>query len=429
MLIIRADYVNIIIVFCYIFSFYLLGPITSSMFVAIPGFITTILSKKYYYRTYEIGKNKYLISIFLSLLGIITLSALYSCLHLTFDFSYTKTLIGQFIHLICGVFVVLFLERTSIVPSGKIEFYIVFAFLIQSIIQLLAMCFPSFAQSLLYFSRAYDLQSGYGGGVRGLALSSSTGWSLSLTYGIVVIIYVKRYLLHNLRFTYIVLGILLLAGNFFAGRTGFVGAAIGVILFLLNTDKSIRYKIGAVLKVLIFIFIFCVFFVILFPSVTNILVDRIFPFAFEPFYELYYNGRFGTSSTDTLIDMWKIPITGKEFLLGSGYFTDPIFGGSFQHTDAGLLRNLLYWGVIGLMSMFLYEVVLIHPIYKHGIHNISTYRFLLFLYLAIMELKAPVLGFNKMAFSVIFLLGYFYYKENHYAFFSNNSCIQRRDVH
>ena len=285
MLVSREDTSNIIVVFCYIFSFYLLGPITSSMFVAVPGFLAIILSKKAFRNACEIGRNKYIISIFLFLFGIISLSVLYSCLHLTFDFSYTKTLIGQLVHLICGILVIIFIERDFPVSSQKIEFYIVSAFLLQSTIQLVAMCFPAFAQNLLYFSRADDLQSGYGGGVRGLALSSSTGWSLSLAYGLAFIIYVKRYLLDSLKFTYVVLGILLLAGNFFAGRTGFVGAAAGVLLFLLNTDKSVRYKVGAVLKVILFILIFCIIFAIIFPSVTNILVERIFPFAFEPFYE------------------------------------------------------------------------------------------------------------------------------------------------
>lgn len=429
MLVSREDTSNIIVVFCYIFSFYLLGPITSSMFVAVPGFLAIILSKKAFRNACEIGRNKYIISIFLFLFGIISLSVLYSCLHLTFDFSYTKTLIGQLVHLICGILVIIFIERDFPVSSQKIEFYIVSAFLLQSTIQLVAMCFPAFAQSLLYFSRADDLQSGYGGGVRGLALSSSTGWSLSLAYGLAFIIYVKRYLLDSLKFTYVVLGILLLAGNFFAGRTGFVGAAAGVLLFLLNTDKSVRYKVGAVLKVILFILIVCIIFAIIFPSVTNILVERIFPFAFEPFYELYYNGRFGTGSTDTLIEMWKIPISEKEILIGSGYFTDPISGGSFRHTDAGVLRNILYWGVIGLLSMFLYELVLVNPIHKYGVHNVSTYRLLLLFYLALMELKAPVLGFNKMAFSIIFLLSYFYYKENHYEVFNSYSYIQRGAIH
>ena len=127
--------------------------------------------------------------------------------------------------------------------------------------------------------------------------------------------------------------------------------------------------------------------------------------------------------------MWKISISEKEILIGSGYFTDPISGGSFRHTDAGVLRNLLYWGVIGLLSMFLYELVLVNPIHKYGVHNVSTYRLLLLFYLALMELKAPVLGFNKMAFSIIFLLSYFYYKENHYEVFNSYSYIQRGAIH
>ena len=47
------------------------------------------------------------------------------------------------------------------------------------------MSIPSFAHFILYFSRAHDLQDAYGGGVRGLALSSGVGWSLGLAYGLI----------------------------------------------------------------------------------------------------------------------------------------------------------------------------------------------------------------------------------------------------
>ena len=83
-----------------------------------------ILSKKAFRNACEIGRNKYIISIFLFLFGIISLSVLYSCLHLTFDFSYTKTLIGQLVHLICGILVIIFIELDFPVSSQKIEFYI-----------------------------------------------------------------------------------------------------------------------------------------------------------------------------------------------------------------------------------------------------------------------------------------------------------------
>ena len=83
------------------------------------------------------------------------------------------------------------------------------------------MSIPSFAHFILYFSRALDLQDAYGGGGRGLALSSGVGWSLGLAYGLIYIVFVKRYLLSGVNMKSTFIGILLLMGTIFAGRTGF----------------------------------------------------------------------------------------------------------------------------------------------------------------------------------------------------------------
>lgn len=153
----------------------------------------------------------------------------YSCLHLTMELEYIKVLIAQMFHFICGIFIIIYLKYQKQYTTLKIEQTIIWAFLVQSIIQLIAMSIPSFAHFILYFSRAHDLQDAYGGGVRGLALSSGVGWSLGLAYGLIYIVFVKRYLLSGVNMKSTLIGILLLMGTIFAGRTGFVGACLGGI--------------------------------------------------------------------------------------------------------------------------------------------------------------------------------------------------------
>lgn len=404
----KRDLLGVITVFCFVFSFYIIGPLTSSIVIAIP-FIYTYMRSNYYW-----GLGAFCSRIFGMLGLIIFIGLLYSILHMTFDYSYVKTMVGQLIHLLCGVFIVTILRYRFRVTSENIEKYIVIAFFIQSIIELLASVTPSFAAMLLPFNRAYDFAVSEEGR-RGLALASGTGWSLGLAFGLLYIIYVKRYLLKGVDALKIGIGVILLIGTMFAGRTGFVGAAFGVLLFFLNANKGIPYKFLIISKILIVISLVCILFYFCFPTLTTHLIDNVFPFAFEPFYKLFYNDEFSTSSTDTLQEMWEVKISPLEVLIGTGNFTEPS-GAYYKHIDIGVMRNLFYWGIGGYLIMIVYQLHFLYPIRTISIDrkqkwNIAMYRLCLIVYLFLMEFKAMVIGFNKTSMSIVFLLGFFYYYE------------------
>ena len=321
-------------------------------------------------------------------------------------------------HFICGIFIVIYLKYQKQYTVLKIEQTIIWAFLVQSIIQLIAMSVPSFAHFILYFSRAHDLQDAYGGGVRGLALSSGVGWSLGLAYGLIYIVFVKRYLLRGVNMRSTLMGILLLMGTIFAGRTGFVGACLGGIFFMISNQQSYRTKLMFILKILLGVALFFLFLYFLFPSMTEHLVDNVFPFAFEPFYKMYYNDEFSTSSTDRLEEMWQVSTSIEEILYGSGSFIDTLTGAYYKHVDIGVLRNLFYWGIGGYMLLIIYQLILIAPIKYNKIQHVSHfnmffYKLLIIVYLFLLECKAVTIGLNKMTFSVVFLISYFYFDEIH----------------
>lgn len=309
-------------------------------------------------------------------------------------------------------------EKTKTVWSIRYRTKIIWAFVFQSIIQLISILIPDFANFISYFSRSNELQEAYGGGVRGLALSSGTGWSLGLAYGLVYIIFAKRYLLHETNVLNIMKGILLLIGTFFAGRTGFIGAALGIIFFFISNQQNFHKKIILIFKTLITICLSCIIFYITFPILSDHLVNNVFPFTFEPFYKLYFNDEFSTDSTNTLLEMWTVSISPKEILLGCGSFTDPTSGLYYKHVDVGILRNLFYWGIIGYSLIIIYQLIQINTIqYSKRLDvshfNMKIYKSLIFIYLSILEFKAMTLGFNKMIFSIIFLIAYFYFQESY----------------
>ena len=414
-----------LIIFCYIFSFYVIGFITSSIIIAIPCLYVCLRDKLFSIDTYT--RN-----IIYFILLIIFTGLLYSIVRTSFDYSYVKVMIAQLIHILVGLFVVTFLRHRYQVTTLDIEKYIVYAYFAQSLIEIIASVTPSLAAALLPFNRAYNFAENEAGR-RGLALAAGTGWSLGLSFGLLYIIFVKRYLLESISAGKIFVGVILLAGTMFAGRTGFVGAAFGILLFFLNANKGIAYKIAIVLKILFVIALVCAISYLLFPDLVNHLVENVFPFAFEPFYKLYYNDEFSTGSTDVLQEMWEVVISPTEILIGTGYFTDPLTGSYYMHIDIGILRNLFYWGIVGYVLIIVYQLYILNPIRTTQLNkkerwNIGAYRWCLLCFLFVMEFKAMTIGFNKMALSLAFLLGYFYYYEYKETKSTSAPCISNHSM-
>lgn len=84
-------------------------------------------------------------------------------------------------------------------------------------------------------------------------------------------------------------------------------------------------------------------------------------YAFEGFFSLVEKGTWQVSSNEILIGMYVFPETLKTWVVGDGYFANPIFtdpyftghvtDGFYMGTDVGYLRYIFYFGVIGLISI------------------------------------------------------------------------------
>ena len=414
--------VVVTIIFCYIFSFYIIPPITSSILVGFLCILFCIRNKEYTIWLLQICKNNLIGTLFLFQLLLIGINVAYFVLHFTFDMSYLKILIGHIVHFIFGIFILIYLRYKLHITSLQIEKIIVYAYVVQSLIELIGFGNQTFATLIGKFTGDIEFQEKTGG-VRGLALSSATGWSLALSYGIVYIVYVKRFLLRSSSLFTLLIGALLFVGTFFAGRTGFVGAGISFLYFMISSERNARFKLSVIIKLIGILVSICLLFYFLLPEFSTLMVEDVFPFAFEPFYKLYYGDEFSTGSTDRLGEMWDTAISLKSILVGDGYFTDPTDGAYYKHLDIGLMRNLFYWGILGYLFLIWYQITIIKYIRnsclnfkKIGLNTL--YQWMLLLFLCVMELKAVSIGINKMTFSILFLLAYFYYNDNNGYFFN-----------
>lgn len=151
-------------------------------------------------------------------------------------------------------------------------------------------------------------------------------------------------------------------------RTTYVGIVIGGIYLILKNR-------GGVLRVskkgLQAFFIVSGIILIVVPILaslynTNPEAYRMLRFAFEGFFNLAETGEWSIASNETLKTMYVFPESLKTWIIGDGYFNNPISvdpyyvgpitGGYYMGTDVGYLRFIFYFGIIGLVSFIIFFV-------------------------------------------------------------------------
>ena len=251
-----------------------------------------------------------------------------------------------------------------------------------------------------------DSVIGIGSGVRGKALSAATTYHLSMAYGICFIIYVKDFFSAKASIVNTLIGILLFVGIFFAGRTGFVACLIGFIGFFLY-----RYSIGKIIKmfkalliVIVFVSLTGVLLFLYSPEFYELINEQLLPYAFEFLYSMSDGGTAETASTNRLMEMWNDSnFDSLELLFGSGKYSNTD-GSYYMHVDPGVLRHMLYMGVVGYLLLLVYQLMLL-PVWRFKGRDLFYYS-LVFLFLCIMDFKCVNIGVNKFVFSISLLLSF-----------------------
>jgi hypothetical protein len=141
-------------------------------------------------------------------------------------------------------------------------------------------------------------------------------------------------------------------------------------------------------------------------------VDRVFPWAFEFFFQQSESGKLETLSTNRLLEMWeeRKKITPYIFFVGEGFFTDPITGAYFHRVDVGYLRNIFYWGILGTSVIYLYQISVFNYIFLSRDKEQKLFVFWILFYLFILELKAMTVGFTHFTMVICVLYALLYYK-------------------
>lgn len=396
-----------IIIFCYVFAFYVLN-VSISILICFPLYAYAAINKEFFRHIILVLKSRYLKNVIVVWFVLLFMSILYPLIFLTFDLSLFSLILTQFIHLVAALPVFAFLSYKDVTFS-KVEKIFVWIFVLQTIIQLVVILNPALVDLIRLFNHFdEDKVGGPGANIRGMALSAATTYHLSLVYGAAFIIYVKVYLSEKISIKNLILGFLLFIGIFFTGRTAFVGVSLALVAYLFSSQVSFinRFKLFVYVPLAVIILLALVS--LISPDFRDMLDKDILPYAFEFYYKMEEGGTAETASTNQLQDMWASDFNPIELLVGSGNYTNSETGGYYMKVDPGILRHLLFMGVIGYFVILLYQLTLF-PVWKMD-KETRYYYLVILVYFIIMEFKGVTLGVNKFVLSTSILLYFSYFE-------------------
>ncbi len=403
---------KIILLFCIVFGFPIPYIYNSTVLAGILTLAIFSFKKHSLNNFLIIIKSSYIFYLFLLLFIIIVLSLLWPILHQTYDFTIIKTLVNQIVSLFI---LIIFYSTFYSTSNSPVEIMndLINIFLIQTFIQIIAFLSPTAKEVVGIFQNksTIDIANKYEG-LRGLALSGGQFFCLSFNYGLIYIIFINYFRVTKQNsIVAITKFIFLIAGTFFAGRTGFIGLLFA-IMFLIVSGSNIFKNILLLLKLLAAGTIILTVIFLLLPDTTALFVKKVFPFAFEYFYHFQKSGNLSTTSTHDLFSKMYFPINPFTFLFGDAKYSG-LNNHYYMKTDAGYMRQILFYGIIGVLMFIIYQIVMFYKPYKISKTEIKLFNkevtakyffWFLFLYLIVGHVKGEVIGFLIMTQTILLLL-------------------------
>ncbi len=408
---------NIVILFLLFFCFPIPGAV-NSIWIAAAVALGRIVVKGRLSFFYHNLCSKYVVGILVATGLLILYSFLVTIFTEAYDFSRTMALLSLFIGLLLVIVVYSSLSFDH-VKDRDLERSIIVVFVIQSMISVLAFVSPSFREivSLFQFQDDAELASLSYAGFRGLAISGRLYFEFAATCGLATIIQMRRILeQQHLSYYLIVEFLLLIVCGFFAGRTALVGLAFAFLLLIVYRRHA-GYKMAFIRKLLLSLF-FVGFlgFVLLPGEILALITEHLLPWVFDLFIKVYETGSTESSASfNNLNEMYEtIHISLQEWIVGSGQYSNAD-GSYYKHVDAGYLRQLLYWGLVGSFINLIYSIrFFVQPWRVHkGERNETYFLSTLFVYTLVVHYKGDLMGISRFYYVILFMyLLHIYFSAN-----------------
>ena len=414
----KIYWIDIVIVFLYVFCISL-PLVRNTVYLMIPFLLLfVLLNKKTYCELKTIVFSKYYTQQALILISIIFYSFFISIFHTTNDFTIIPTFINLGIMSFTAVLIVLLLQYRNYTIQNILQLLIK-VFVLQSAIQIIAFFNGPFRDiiRLTYTEGAILKAEGYSN-MRGLALTDSVFFSLSVIYGAIFIFYFQ-YLINKGKYTSADMFrfILLFIGAFFSGRTFFIGLFIGGIYFFFSKGISLKKKTVFCFKICLLLLIVILIIYLLLPdNYKDFISDVLLRYVFEFIYSYLDTGAVATTSSEHLLDDMYYELPLSTIIAGDGCYTASN-GAYYGDTDSGYMRNFLFFGIGGFLLLFSYQLSILFGYRVKYNKEDALFPFILLLFILTTHIKGEVLGFLQSLHRILFL--YFYF-----VIFSKNNLLK-----
>lgn len=327
---------------------------------------------------------------------------------------FPKIFIAQFLYILSAILVLPVIMESDGDDEKRILKLFLNVFAIQTGIQLLGFVFPDIYRLISFFQvkEAKDaVESSLRVGLyRGFSLASDLFFGMGVMYGIGFLVWIYYYIEIKKRFNLVslLIFIALFIGTAFSARTGFIGLLFAFLYFIFHESSSMQ-KIKWTLKIITTIILILLFTWIIIPiTYKSLLIEKIFPFAFEFIYSFLNKGRLETSSTNHLINMLHTTVNFDTALIGDGRYVNSD-GSYYMHTDSGYFRNILFWGIPGLLLIIAYQFVFFK--FSKTKPTTKLLTILLIIFILVLEIKGEAIAKVHMLNIFLFCL-YFSIKED-----------------
>lgn len=119
-----------------------------------------------------------------------------------------------------------------------------------------------------------------------------------------------------------------------AARSAMLASIVGIFFYIITEER--KYIVAVLFSIPLF------FISIFYFSESSIAVK----YALEPLMQLVETGSFESKSSDELLEKHLYMPTEKQIIIGDGRYIDESTGAFYGHTDSGIIRPLLYGGVL-----------------------------------------------------------------------------------
>lgn len=335
-------------------------------------------------------------------------SAIWPVIFGTWDFSFIGEYWSRFfIVLLKNVFLYCFYDVEIVKGNGTVENYFLYfwgsiilyvgftglTLLFPGIRNVAMKCFYLSENDLINLAKEeYATRFGWSGWS---GFDETMRCSFGVLLGCIFMVYTDREKKENI---YLILSCLMLVGTLFYGRTGLI---VCLAVFFLTGVLAVWKKKTRLIKKLLGIFVLgVVVLIVLYVAVPAI--RSWFNWAFSAFFNLFISGSFmdNTGSMQHLTeDMYWIP-GFKTVFFGDARYTNAD-GTYYMHTDTGLMRHMLFFGIINYIIEVIASFIIIQSaIGRFGNHfqiNRKEQYFLMFIFvvaLGLFEFKGESL--NKL---------------------------------